>query len=248
MFALLRTLALALLVAVAGQAPAQILPGILAAPVAAAATDCSSFANLVAWYRLGVGLTNDGAGLISKWADQSGAGNDLNATTTKRPTLQGDNSLLFNGTGNVMASSNFTLNQPYSVFILFKQVTWTYQDYILDGNSGDNGALVQYPTASSPSLIMYAGGALTVATTDLALNTYGAVGLVFNGASSKMQVDSHAQVTGSPGTANAGGITLGSYGNKSTQFANMQVKEMCVYTGAKSDADIQSIIDYLNTL
>lgn len=45
----------------------------------------SDFAGLVAWYQLGTGITNTGAG-VSKWADQSGNGNDLlQATDTNRP-------------------------------------------------------------------------------------------------------------------------------------------------------------------
>ena len=205
----------------------------------------SDLPNLVAWYRLGIGLTNDGGGLISKWADQSGNGNDLTATTTRRPTLQGDNSLLFNGTSNDMQVA-FTLNYPMSVFLRVKPVTWSDNLYITDSGPSVGSGMGIVQSGSTPDLYLHSG-TLTMANSNATLGSWHGLGAVFNAASSKFKIDSTTQVTGNPGNKNPAGLTLGSFAGHALN-SNIYVKELCLYSDAKSDADIQSIIDYLNTL
>lgn len=78
---------------------------------------------LVGWYKGDVGVTQI-ANLVSKWADQSGSGNDLTASLTACPTLvpSGLNGLpyiLFNGTTNILNNTSFALGSTAtSVFMV----------------------------------------------------------------------------------------------------------------------------------
>jgi len=96
-----------------------------------------------AWFRYGVGITVTGAG-VSTWADQSGNGRDLlQGTDTNRPALQADSSILFDGVDNFLKTAGFTFNQPETVYVVFKAITFTDGDTILDGNAGNDLRLFQ---------------------------------------------------------------------------------------------------------
>lgn len=198
----------------------------------------------VAWYRLGVGVTVTGSG-VSQWSDQSGNGNHLlQGTDANRPPLQVDNSILFGGVAHYLKTGAFTLNQPESVYILFRQITWTINEVIFDGNASNGGNLGQ--SATTPNIRLFAGTA-TTENTNLPLNTYGAVAGVFNGASSITRVNANAEVGGNCGASNMGGFTLGANGTP-TVFSNIQVKEVIVFPTAHDVATRTKILRYLARL
>lgn len=197
--------------------------------------------SLAFWFRYGVGITVTGAG-VSTWADQSGNSRDLlQGTDTNRPPLQSDGSILFDGVDNFLKCGTFTLNQPNTVIILCKQITWTSVDYIIDGHTDNTLGLFQQ--TATPRLTMNAG-ATAPTTLALALDTYGAIGCVFNGASSLLQVNAGAAATGDAGAGNAAGLTLGAHGGGADGYANIQVKELFGYSVALSQADLNRALAY----
>jgi hypothetical protein len=198
-----------------------------------------------AWFRLGQGITITGAG-VSQWDDQSGNARHLKqATDTRRPALQADGSILFDGVDNCIKTDAFTLNQPTTVYFLGKQVTWTFQDTLVDGNAGNDLRITQGAVGgTTPKISIYAGTELGNITT-LAVDTYGVIAAVFNGASSSIQHSLNAATTGAAGAANAGAITLGAFGDLSSGFSNIQVKELIVFAAAHTAAQRQSVIYYL---
>lgn len=193
-----------------------------------------------AWYKYGVGITVTGAG-VSTWADQSGNGRDLlQGTDTNRPALQADNSILFDGTDNYLQSSGFTLNQPETVYLLMKQVTWTSADFICDGVAA---SMQITQNGTTPTLRLFAGS-LVAPNTELAVDAYGVVAAVFSGASSLLQINNGTPTTGNAGAQNAGGFTLGATRTPSA-YSNIQVKEAIVFPAAH-DADVRAgVIRYL---
>lgn len=206
----------------------------------------ANLGNLAAWFRFNSGIT-DTAGAVSQWNDASGnARHLLQATATNQPAKQGDGSILFDGVDNFLKCDAFTLNQPETVYILFKQVTWTSADFVFDGNANSTMGLRQI--TGSPRLGLSAGGAGGPSSTDLAVDTYGAVASIFNGAASVVHIGSTTSATGDPGAANAGGFCLGSLGGGAANFANIQVKEVVVYSVAHDATTRQQVIDYLNAL
>jgi len=172
------------------------------------------------------GITVTGAG-VSKWADQSGNGNDLlQGTDTNRPSKEADGSILFDGVDNNLRST-FTLNQPYTVYLLGKQITWASK-HIFNGVTA-NTALFQ--TGATPSVSLFAG-AVVAANTDWTLGTYNGLSIVFDGSSSLIQVADNAATTGDPGAADPGGFTLAASNSTPASFSNIQVKEVLIYNVA----------------
>ncbi len=201
-----------------------------------------------AWYRYGVGITVTGAG-VSKWADQSGATHDLvQATDAARPSLQSDNSILFDGTAQFLKASAFTLNQPETLYFLFKQISWTAADYFIDGNGLDGGSINQ--NLASPKIRIFAGNldANFTAVLGMTIGAYGIVTVVFNGASSVLQINAGASASGNAGANNMGGLTLGCPGTAVGNFGNIQVKELIVFPAAHTASTRANIINYLALL
>ena len=206
--------------------------------------DPTDAAGMKAWYRKGTGITVTGAG-VSKWADQSGNGNDLlQVTDTNRPSQEADGSILFDGVDNYLKAVAFTLEQPETIYILFKQVSLIFSQRILDGNALNLGGL--FFVGTSATLDAYAGSAIGN-NTDYTQGNYSVVTTIFNGASSLLQVDNNTPVTGNASTNDMGGFTLGAAGDASN-FGNVQVEEVAIYNTAHDAATRAKVIAYLSNL
>lgn len=197
--------------------------------------------NLAAWFKYNTGITVTGAG-VSQWDDMSGHGRHLKqGTDTNRPALQSDGSILFDGVDNYLKCDAFTLDQPASVYFLGKQVTWTSTDTFFDGNTARSMRLFQ--VGSTPQIAIDAGAAAAT-NGNLAVDTYGVICVVYNGASSILQVNNTTATTGDVSTGNAGGFTLGANGNN-LQFGHIQVKEVLIFNVAHNSQDRSNVIAYL---
>lgn len=180
-----------------------------------------------AWFRRGAGITVTGAG-VSQWDDQSGSGRHLKQTSdTNRPALQADGSVLFDGVDNFLACDAFTLNQPETIYVLAKQVTWTINDLWFDGNAANSGMLQQL--TGSPQIRIFAGS--SVGNASVSLDTYVAVAAVFNAASSLLQINNGIPITGNAGAANMGGFRLCASPTPAN-FGNIQAKEVALFAAA----------------
>lgn len=198
-----------------------------------------------AYFKFNTGITVTGAG-VSQWDDQSGNGRHLlQATDTNRPALQADGSILFDGVDNYLKCDAFTLNQPATFYLRFRQVTWTDQDRIFDGNTLNASPL--YQASATPTIRIFAGTAEVADNGNLAVNTYGSVAVVFNGASSSILVNATTETTGNPGASNPAGFTLGATPTPSA-YSNIQVKEVAIFAAAHSAATRANVIAYLNRL
>lgn len=201
--------------------------------------------NTVAWYnsQLLSTITKDGSDFVSRWNDRLGSGHDLiQSTGTNQPKWFSVNGVLFDGIDNFMKTSPFTFDQPEMIYIVLKQVTWTLGDYILDGISDNRGAIFQ--SATTPGLKSFAGAA-SGQNNNLVLNTFGIVRILFNGASSKLQINETTATTGNLGSNNMGGILIGSIGSGASSWGNIQAKEAIYRKVADGTSDEQNIYNYL---
>ncbi len=197
--------------------------------------------NPAAWFRYNTGITVTGAG-VSQWDDQTAnARHLLQATDVNRPSKQADGSILFNGTGHYLKCSAFTLNQPETIYILFKSVSWTSLDYVCDGNAVSTGNIVQFN--GTPNLVFAASLANIDFSGEPTIGTYCALCVVFNGASSVGRIN-NTEVTGNPGAANMGGFTLGANATPGS-YSNIQVKEAIIFPTAHDAATRARVIRYL---
>ena len=202
----------------------------------------SDLANLELWTRFNQGITVTGSG-VSQWDDVSGNGNHLKqGTDTNRPSKEGDGSILFDGVDNFLKADAFTLVQPETVYILFKQITWTSGNRTWDSGAAST---TLFQTGTTPSLSLFASA--TLAEVDLTLDTYGIVSSVVNGASSVLQLNNDSPITGNAGINDMGGFTLGARENASS-FANIQVKEVLVYSVAHDATTRAEVISYLSSV
>ena len=204
----------------------------------------SQLPDLKLWCRYGQGITETGLG-VSQWDDVSGNGNhSKQATDLDRPQKQADGSILFDGIRQFLKTDVFTLNQPTTIYLLAKQVTWTNTDRIFDGNAINTGLVLQ--TGTTPNLAAYAGS-FSGQSSDLAVDTYSIITVVFNGASSVLQIDDNTPITGDFGAANMGGFTLGANGSN-LQFGNIQVKEAIGYSAAHDAAKRAKVRAFLQSI
>ena len=202
----------------------------------------SDLTGLKLWTRFNQGITVTGSG-VSQWDDASGEGNHIKqATDTRRPSKEADGSILFDGVDNFLKADAFTLVQPETVYLLIKQIMWTLDDYFFDGNSVVTGSVHQLST--TPGIKAHAG-TYSSQNNDLVLGAYGVISVVFNGASSVLQVDNNTPTTGNFGASNMGGFTLGAAGNALVP-SNIQVKETLVYSTAHDAATRSKVIAYLS--
>lgn len=200
--------------------------------------------NTVADYRAGVGQTDAGAGACSVWANQIGIAPSLTAAGGARPTIQADGSVLFDGVANVMATGAFTLNQPTMIYFVGKQVTWTINDYLWDGQTADKLSI--YNVTATPQIRMN-GGTGANDNSDFSVNVNHIVVASYNGASSFLQVDSNAAVSGNAGSTAGDGFTLGARTGPSA-YGNIQVKEVIIRKVADSAATQGQIQFYLKQI
>jgi hypothetical protein len=202
--------------------------------------------NTVAWYDYNASTATmsifDASTTVSRWNDQLGSGRDLiQNTSTARPTWSADG-VLFDGVDDYIRAVAFTYNQPEMIYAVIKQVTWTLNDRILDGNTNGAGELRQ--TASTPGIRILAPTAMT-SNSGLAINTLGIVRMLINSTASKCIVNNTTPITGDAGTNNMGGFTLGANGGMGS-CSNIQVKEIILRNVAESMITEANIYNYLS--
>ena len=167
--------------------------------------------NTVAWHDALVAstLTMNASKQVSQQDDLTANNNDLVQTSADaaKPTFPDPNEgLLYNGSAQSMKKA-FAFTQPEFIYAVIKQVTWTLNDVLWDGNSStERGYLRQ--TGNTPELSVYAGTA-SANNGNLPVDTWGIVKICFNGANSWFQIDDTAAISGNYGSHNMNGINTG---------------------------------------
>ena len=171
------------------------------------------------------------------FADSSA--NAATITLNGGATIVTASSLYFDGSNDYMKAAAFSLAQPETVFFVGKQVTWTINDGIYDGNALDTMQLAQ--SASSPKVSQYAGA--EGFRLDFPVKTSGIISAVFNGTSGSIRLDRGTITTQNVGTATPNGFTLGAKGTP-TAYGNIVTNEVAIYSAALTTAQQDSFIWY----
>lgn len=205
-------------------------------------------------YDADLNITLEDTDRVTKWDNQNGIAGDLTAGTgtNRRPTLitngnpAGDgDSIQFDGINNNLISGAFTWVQPCTVYIVVKEVTWTSADDWFDGFAVISMMVQQQVT--TPDIGIFAGNIAAI-NGDLAIGDWGIACAVYDGASSSLRINNNTKTTGNPGTADPGGLTLGSRGNGQNE-SNIEVVRFLGYdTSAHSDAEQDQNITALNNI
>ena len=189
--------------------------------------------------RTGSSLANILAGSVSPSTFSA-----INSTGSKPAQIVDKPSLLFDGAAHYM-NSTFTLNQPETVYLVAKRISWTVSDGVFDGITQLKMLLNSDP--GTPSVALYAGTANAPASSAWTVGSTAVIASVFNGASSSIQVNGGASTTGNPGANNAGGFTLGRRGDVVGTEANFQAYEALIYSVAHDAATRANVIRALMT-
>lgn len=171
---------------------------------------------------------------ISQWNDISGNARHLTqATADKQPSLS-DDGLLFDGTDDYMETSLYALNQPLTIYLSIKQLSYTPGDNILC--SHHIGFKIYQSASIANGIGVYANGAAGI-NAAAALNEDIIVRVVFNGANSILQVDDNDAVNGTataPGALGLNGIILAKEYNSETKYGNILYHDVIIRSGADS--------------
>lgn len=199
--------------------------------------------NTVGWFEDDeANFVKDGSDIVSQWTDLSGQNNHLLQGQPGKQPVWSSTGVLFNGTSDFLKAT-FTFEQPEFMYLVFKQKTWTSNDRIFDGPSATNSGMI-YQVTSSPIIKSYAGS-VQLASSDLALDTFGIVRCLFNGAGSRFTVNNNTPETGDSGSTDMGGITLAANQTGGNNWAHIEVKALVIRKSADSVADSDLIYDYL---
>lgn len=176
-------------------------------------------------------LTKSEAELIGTCADQLGSAHQLNqATDGSKPTWSASEGATF--VDDLMVAV-FELNQPTFIYAVIKPLSWTASRAFWDGGAGVNRGILSQNT-STPNVYAYAGAGSALSP-DLTLNEWHIVRVLYNGADSLLQIDDHDPITGNFGTANMGGIWLGSL-NLLGYNAHFSIKRLIARKSADATA------------
>lgn len=188
--------------------------------------------------------------LVDTWTDLSPSAKNLTAALDARPTLitnaiNGLPVVRFNGTANVMVTASMTFAQPAWFFFVLKLVAGSDGKYLWDGTaSGDDCAGWQEGTTGA--IIHLSAG------TSACERAYGTTNFVivtakYSNAASSHQVNNGTEATGTLGTANASGLTLGATQGGASSWSQIDVAEYIGYSATLAAGDVTKIVTYLSS-
>jgi hypothetical protein len=184
--------------------------------------------------------------VVGKWGDISGnARHALEATNKpilKLNQINGLPSIRFDGTNDKLQAA-FVLGAPFSLYLVVNQISWTSNDCLAAGQTGDNFSLLQ--SASSPNIRNWGGSGTSTENADLAVGVWGIVSNVF-ATGSGIRVNNGTQSTGlTASVADRGGLTLAAHPTPSS-FGNIELAEVLLYSGAHTSGNETTVFNYLS--
>lgn len=188
---------------------------------------------------------------VGQWQDKSGNSRHV-AETTNKPVLKlnqvnGLPSVRFDGVNDKLQAL-FTLNAPFTFFLVLSQLTWTANDVIVGGGAGDNFTFGQYSSSPGIATLWVGNGTTSARDANLPLTTFGIVEVQEGsaGGGKFVKVNNNASTTQTGTDAfDKGGITLGAHPNPSN-FGNIDIAEFLLYPSLLSAGQSTSVRDYLN--
>lgn len=208
-----------------------------------------SLGTLRSWHKADSLSLNDGDS-VTTWEDSGANNHDLaQATAANKPTLKktaanGRPALLFDGTNDYLTTSFSTASQPITVFIVRKRIsgaTGATDQYLLDGISASHRLAIAYVNATGLSSI--AGSAVLSSIASLG-NDWDVLQATFNTTTSSFFVNDILHATGTVGTGDLTGYTIGASYVPNSYF-NGYVAEILVFDGAVTAANAWTIRRYL---
>lgn len=193
-------------------------------------------ANIVLWFQKNIGQS------AGTWIDQSASAKDL--TLTGNPSLSGG-VYTFNGSAQGGATAAMTLNQPCTVGMRIKAITWVNATYIYDGIASDSNHCAFL--GSSPQYEIYNGGTSLFNSSGFTIGSFDSMINVHNAGSSVVRINTTEFAAGATiGASNPGGFSVAQQGGGAA-FGNIALAELVVYNIALDAGQRASLQAYLDT-
>jgi len=216
----------------------QILPGVVASQGVVAAGDYPAIlddGNTEAWYSAEAeNVTLDASDSLITWNDITANNRDMGLEGTYQPFWDADGVHMLNVGDAAAIRHDVNIAKPLSIYIVFKQVSWTSQDEILSMNS--SGPLFkQYFTGTR----CYVYDDANLGPVEPALDTWVLVTIILNsGATSSIQMNDDAAATATIGANGLETIKLGG--------VDVVIKELIVRSNSDDATGQTQIKGYLN--
>lgn len=200
------------------------------------------------WLRAdqGIAMIN---GAVSSWAGigRSDGRALAQSTASKRPLMvvgqNGRPAIRFDGVDDFLQAV-FTLPQPATVFIVYKNITpgaLNTNDCVFNDGNLTNAMFYGNTTTDSR---LYAGTQYSPITSTVASGSYAYAQIVFNGASSKIRANGIDLATGNPGTGTGGGgIQIGA-SSANSRATNIEVCEVIITSTVPTAAEVVAVENY----
>lgn len=201
-------------------------------------------ANLAAKYDAEVGVSTSGSN-VTTFTD--GSGNSRTQTVKSSAgtvTIVGSSpNKYIDYTSGYSTSSNFSLVQPCTIYLAISFENFIAFSCAVDGLSYATMAILD--NATTPDVTQYAGSA-GGNNSGATLSTWVVIAVVFNTTSSSVMVNNNTPGTGSVGSGNGGGITIGACGGGLTPL-HIKFKYGLFYTAAHDLTTRQNITTWIRT-
>jgi len=191
-----------------------------------------------------IGSGNDG--FVETWYDQSGNGNHATQTDTgKQPKIVSSGSLLtqggkacinFDGSNDFFNKATYTqgaLSQPNTAFAVAKLDAYTDSNRkIFDGDVSTARNMLQLNTAGNGQFAHFAG-TVAAAGEDADANRHLFTSL-FNGAASRLRIDTTQKSTANAGTNTMNGIVIGANHDTANNFWDGDIQEIIIFNSSQT--------------
>jgi len=191
-------------------------------------------------------ITKDGSNIVSRINDVLGSGNDF---ATGAALWSATDGLTFNGTTQYLKTGAKTLNLPVTAYITFKQLSWTANDRLIDGNGNDSWVTRQEGT--TPELRISTGLGY-VSLGSQTLNTWGILKMrtktTSTAGNSNAKLNNETELSYSGINVAPSGITLAGRGGLASGFGNFAIAGLLVRTVMDSEK-VYNLLDlYMKSL
>lgn len=187
------------------------------------------------------------SGTLTTWNDDYGGANNVTqGTAANRPTISvdsrgtGRHGVLFDGSNDNLKGT-FTINQPFTIGILYKSVVvgnLVTNDIIFDGSA----TLDAMVSAADVANVIYNFGASqnTSVLSPTANGTYERWMAIGNSSSSSVYKNGSSVFSGNLGTNNPGGVTIACL-RDGTRCTNIEVGALVMFPSALGAADLTAL-------
>lgn len=161
----------------------------------------------------------------------------IQETSTLSPQLL-SSGVYFDGISDTITLGTVNLGQPYTMYIVIKQHSWTHTDRIFSG--GVNSGLI-YQFGTSPNIRFYDPlSAFYIDTSALAVGDFGVMCVIGNGTNSLVQINDDTPVT--KGENLYGQFVQPFYISEASYCANIEIKEIIIRQQTADDSEKRAAI------